>query len=231
MIDTLAEIADDLASKIAGATGDGDDLVIISTTPGAIVALGSVKQYRKTAYVLETATLDIVNGAARQHYLRAAIQLAGDYSSGETWTVTINGVTFTYKTENDLAEASRTLSYIADKLIIEINKSATFKAVRGGDSTAPGGDLALPQIIVIDKSVDPRLSQAGDDPFTFDISRGGGRLDALFDIDRSTIVGGSIPVPVALPLPSWLLASTASSASRCRPSPTRSTTSRARSSS
>ncbi|MDX6411834.1 MAG: mucin9, partial [Gaiellaceae bacterium] len=206
-IDSLAEIAGDLASRIPGATVDGNDLVIVSATAGATVPVGATTQYRKTAYGTPPtfSTPDVLpNGSLRPHYLRAAVELAGSFTAGDVWTVTINGTPFTYKAE-ELDEGSRNLRTIADKLIVEINKSGIYQAVRGGDPSAPGGDLGLPQIVIRDKSVDSRLApQVGDDQFALDVSRGGGHIDALFDIDHSSIVSGSVPVPVAIPLSPWL---------------------------
>ena len=114
-------------------------------------------------------------------------QLAGRFTAGEKWTIRIDTETFEYivPSAQDVPQNQRTLRFVATGIVAKINaQSSRFEAELL--STSEGA------IRILDAS-------GTDDPFVLEIGRGGGVVDGIIDIDRSTIVQGEVIVPVVLP--------------------------------
>ena len=147
-----------------------------------------VEQYRPNATASTTTT--IFKPTAKQvtfdsahdlgHFKTAVVEIKGAFVAGETWVVTIDGKAFNYTVQNVTDPAQRTLDTIAAKIAQAINAGPLYRA------TSTGAMLTI---------TDPSRTA----PFTLEISRGGGVVHAIFDIDNATVVRGSISVPVIPP--------------------------------
>ena len=187
---TVTEVADLLRLAISGSTVtiDGSGHLHITQTSGDAATIAAVEQYRPNATGSTTTT--IFKPTAKQvafdsaHDLgvfkTAVVEIKGAFVAGETWVVTIDGKAFNYTVQNVTDPTQRTLDTIAAKIAQAINAGPLYRA------TSTGATITI---------TDP----SGTAPFTLEISRGGGVVHAIFDIDNATIVRGSISVPVIPP--------------------------------
>ena len=196
---SLASIVDGFVTQLttAGFTASRSAAghLVVASADGTPLAIDPVKQLRAKAYTAETSTAD-----PNDHYLKAIVDLAGDYSTSETWTITIDGRSYS-TTLLDLPLAQRTLRTIASKLVDAVNFGSgdpVFRAVLDGTTE--------PRIRIEDKvTASSLVGQGGDDPFTLAIKRGGGVVKGVFDIDGANTVSGSTQVPVVLPQFQWFV--------------------------
>ncbi|HEX6132112.1 MAG TPA: hypothetical protein VF044_10290, partial [Actinomycetota bacterium] len=196
--DSVADIVDALIAEIDTdyLTERVGNVLRVRQSSGAPLAIEPVTQLRPKAY---TAVNEVEDN--RDHYLKIVVELAGDeatggYSAGEIWTIQIDGFLYSFTVPTGTQE-TRNLRTIAQGLVDAVNLHAQaalrpFRAV-----LAPAGAV----IRVEDKDVDEDLpgTPVGDDPFTFEVKRGGGIVRGVFDIDGANVVEGSINVPVILP--------------------------------
>ncbi len=124
-------------------------------------------------------------GSTQAHFSDVFVQLSGEFVSGEIWTITVDGHTYTYPVpffDTDHRD-QRTLSTIALGLAALINGDPAHVFAAVGPT---GSDPVL------------RVKDASgtNDPFTLVVKRGGGVTRGLIDIDAGNLVHGSIPVPI-----------------------------------
>src|SRR5262249_42259014 len=109
---------------------------------------------------------------------------AATYKPGDTWVVTIDGTPYSYLVPDLGPGVPRPMSKIAEGIAGIINdpdqnpatNDAIYKATVGGNSGA----------LSIEYKTNPTAN-----PFLFSVSRGGGVVKGVFDIDNSKIVTGS----------------------------------------
>ena len=201
--ETTSQIIDRLVTALSGggaingitASNVGGKLHLVATG-GALIDIDPIIQFRPNAGVIVETTefevaddqVRIVDGDGTQgHFSSASVELKGDFTGGEKWTIRIDRdlFVFTAPSADSLAPANRTLRRIAEGLVAAINTGST---VYGAEVLSAG----LGRIRVFDKS-------GANDPFTVTVSRGGGEVLGLVDIDRSTLVQGEVIVPVVRP--------------------------------
>ncbi|MFL6014724.1 MAG: beta strand repeat-containing protein, partial [Gaiellaceae bacterium] len=125
--------------------------------------------------------------STQAHFNDVYVELGGEFVSGETWEVIVDGHHYTFPVPFfDVDHANqRNLRTIAQGLVDAINADADqiFQA-----SLQSGND---PVFRVKDRT-------GTDDPFTLVVKRGGGVVRGLLDMDNGNVVHGSIPVTVRL---------------------------------
>ncbi|HSO02265.1 MAG TPA: hypothetical protein VLS46_07035, partial [Gaiellaceae bacterium] len=188
-VTTLDGIALGFTGAITGATVPGvvdsteaGGIVVLRSSTGAPLDVGPVKQFRTKAYDDGAApTAD-----ARPHYLQSQFDVSGSYVSGETWTATIDGVRYSVPLPSLADRNLRTTAEIASRLAAAISADPRYEA------TAVGS-----RITIVDVAVGPTLSPlAGDDPFTLAVTREGGNVRGVFDIDNANVLEGFRTVSV-----------------------------------
>ncbi|HXG48652.1 MAG TPA: calcium-binding protein, partial [Methylomirabilota bacterium] len=181
---TNALILDDFVSQIDGRTivgagganplsafRTGTDTLTIRGSRGVTVTVNSLALQRGVAAQMTTAD-------TRPHYDEVTLTLTGAFVSRETWIVTLDGEIFRYDVPPaaDVSPQNRDLEFIARNLTTLINASARFNATRNGAAITV-------------------TTEEPNDPFLVEVSRGGGRVEGVFDIDRSTLVQGVSRIP------------------------------------
>jgi len=166
---------------------NGADL-FISSADGSPVAVGPLTQQRRAATLEAPTTTGPTQVDSTVHYSTAIFTLTSDqqtaWSAGETWTVTINGRTFSFQVP--ATGPTGTLATIAAGLKLAIDADPDLSATVS-DATITVHD------------------DTGITPFTLKVSRGNGGLTGVFDIDFANTVSGFSQVPVVLPQYQWLV--------------------------
>jgi len=121
--------------------------------------------------------------------------------------MTIDGRVFTYTVPPStdgaghvlIPETQRNLHYIEDGFRTQINAANTAGNFALAARFVTVGTTEFLEIYDPAKVAGIPAAQAGDDPFTLGVSKGGSQVQALFDIDHAVPVIGTISVPVVVP--------------------------------
>ena len=195
-VPTTAVAAEKIALGFSQALGGVSGLTVsesaghlyISSNDGSPLTVGPLTQVRRAVMLDAPTATGTTQIDDRVHYSTAIFTLQSDeqtaWSGGETWTVEINGVPFSYQVP--MTGPIGTLADIATQLASTIDADAGLTATASGET-----------ITVTDAT--------GKNPFSFKVSRGSGRLTAVFDIDSGNTVDGYANVPVVLPWYQWLV--------------------------
>jgi len=187
--DTIALGFSSALAAVAGLTVSvSGGHLLIAAADGSTVAVGPLVQVRRAA-TLETPTTDgATQTDSRVHYSTAIFTLESDsqsaWTGGETWTVEINGRTFSFTVPS--TGPAGTLTTIAAGLALAIDADPSLSATSSGAT-----------ITVSDTTAN--------NPFYFKVSRGSGHLTGVFDVDFANSVSGTTQVPVVLPWYQWLV--------------------------
>ena len=181
-----AALAQAIGSR-ATARGDVVDVVAGDGTP---LQVGPLVEQRIGAGLIAPNTSDHTDPTVvdtNVHYSDATLTLIGDLTpSGETWTLTVDGIAYTYLTGDN-----ETLSTIATGLrnAFTTKNTDTNLQVLGTGATIEIRDTTSPSV----------------DPFSIAITRGNNKVTGVIDIDTSNDPSGSAQVPVVLPQCQWIV--------------------------
>ncbi|MGB8167836.1 MAG: calcium-binding protein, partial [Chthoniobacteraceae bacterium] len=134
---TYAEVAlalaTDARNKGFTAPNPGaDDVVHIRNSSGAPLALGNATRPLAVAHFTNSARLDSPDDPATVHYRDVSATLAGEFHSGDRWTLTLDNQTYYYEVPTNVLNANKKLSTIAQGFVDLINGGVAAKTLRDG---------------------------------------------------------------------------------------------------
>ncbi|MEY2518221.1 MAG: large repetitive protein, partial [bacterium] len=202
--DTLADILDKLRGELPASFTSSDDdaaTITVAAGDGTALTIAAVLQDRPDAFETQPGA----QTDTRDHYFHLTFDLSGDtgtggFSPGERWALVVDGRTYVYTVPSGLPPEQRNLRTIAGGLaaLVAADSTAPFTA-----SLVAGSE---PRILVSDRHDDTpdatplnptdTLLADGDDPFVFEVKRGGGSVLGVFDVDGAGVTAGSAVVPL-----------------------------------